>query len=53
LLIGKVDRAVRRAAARGFKRVGVGGIGDRRKMQLAGKDGARQRGFERREIEHG
>jgi len=40
-------------AARGFKRIGVGGIGDRRKMQLAGKDGSRQSGFERSQIEHG
>ena len=31
LLIGKVDRAVRRAAARGIQGVGVGRIGDRQK----------------------
>ena len=31
LLIGKVDRAVRRAAARGGQGIGVGGIGDAEK----------------------
>ena len=53
LLVGKVDRAVGRAGAGGFKRVGIGGIGERREMELAGKEGVSERGCERRQIEDG
>ena len=50
LLIGKIDRAVRRSAARGIMRIGVGGISDRRKMQLARKDGSGKRGLQRGQV---
>ncbi len=40
LLIGKVNRAVRRGRARSLESVGVGGVSNRRKMQLPRKDGS-------------
>jgi len=51
LLIGEVDRAVGCTAAGGFHCVGVGGASDGREVELAGKDGAGERGFEGGEIE--
>src|SRR5271157_1827681 len=53
LLIGKVDRAVRCGLAGAIQCVCVCGIGYRRKVELAGKDGARERGVQCRKIEHG
>ena len=40
LLVGKIDRAMRRATAGGGEGIGVRGVGDGREMKIAGKDGA-------------
>jgi len=52
LLIRKINRPVRRSSAGSFKRIRVGRIGDRQKVQLACEDGVRKFGLKRRQIEH-
>ncbi len=48
LLVSKIYRPVRRTGARCSKRIRVGGIGYRRKMQIACEDGVCERGIRER-----
>jgi hypothetical protein len=50
LLIGEVNGSMRRAAASGLQCVRIGGISNRRKMQLVRKDCSSQRGLQSYQI---
>ena len=52
LLICKINRPMRRAVACGSHRIGIGGSGDRGKMQFARIDGAGKFRLKQSQIKH-